>query len=260
LKRFIGVSAIDGLMTSFGEDNMSARIYERLSRVYDQGWGQAAGKYENLINNILKDMGIGRARILDLGCGTGTLAIELAKAGHAVHGIDISPQMIEAAEAKADNPWDVSFEIGDMTEFTVADKFDLVCCTFNSINYLMEQESVRSFLRCVTDALFESGIFVFDSNTDRLYQKRHNGSFDREYDGISFIQRCNYDRSGKVATTIFEFADGTSEIHKQRAYDLIDLGLMLGEAGLQIVHLYSDFDGNPYDAASEQMICVASPG
>lgn len=41
------------------------------------------------------------ARLVDLGCGTGTLSVLLAQRGHVVHGVDLSPRMIERAEAKA---------------------------------------------------------------------------------------------------------------------------------------------------------------
>lgn len=55
------------------------------------------------------------ARVADLGCGTGTLSVLLAEAGHDVHGIDLSPEMVRRARAKAaDLP--VSFVVGDASE------------------------------------------------------------------------------------------------------------------------------------------------
>jgi ubiquinone/menaquinone biosynthesis C-methylase UbiE len=41
------------------------------------------------------------ARVADLGCGTGSLAVLLAEEGHAVHGVDVSPAMVDRARAKA---------------------------------------------------------------------------------------------------------------------------------------------------------------
>jgi ubiquinone/menaquinone biosynthesis C-methylase UbiE len=54
------------------------------------------------------------ASVLDVGCGTGSLAVLLAQAGHHVHGIDLSKRMIERARAKADAAaTTASFEVGD---------------------------------------------------------------------------------------------------------------------------------------------------
>ena len=138
------------------------KIYERLSQVYDLDWGKFAMQYVNLINQIFNERGITQARILDLACGTGTLAVELADCGHSVHGIDISPQMIEIAKSKSMGLSNVSFEVQDMTQFCVKEKFELATCAFDSINYLLDIDSVKAMFFRATTALHESGLFVFD--------------------------------------------------------------------------------------------------
>jgi len=236
---------------------MLTKIYERLSLVYDLNWGKFARPHVSLISQLLDERGITRARILDLACGTGTLAVELANCGHLVRGIDISPQMIEIAKSKSMGLSNLSFEVQDMAQFCVKGKFDLVTCTFDSINYLRNTDGVKAMFCRITTALHRSGLFVFDSNTDRLYANRHKGTHERELGGESFVQKLSYDPMKKEATTVFEFSDGTIEIHKQRPYHLAELGPLLTDAGLYIVHTFSGFDKRPYNSESERLICVA---
>lgn len=233
------------------------KIYERLSQVYDLDWGKFAEQYISLINQLLDERGITQARILDLACGTGTLAINFANRGHFVHGLDISPQMIEVAKSKSIGLANISFEVQDMTHFQIEEKFDIVTCTFDSINYLPDINSAKAMFYRVATALHEPGLFIFDSNTDRLYTNRHKGMHKRELGGKSFVQKLNYDPIRKEATTVFEFSNGDIEVHKQRPYDLAELEPFLTDAGLRIFHMFSGFDKEPYNLESERLICVA---
>ena len=230
--------------------------YERLSQIYDLGWGEFTVQYVGLINQLLDERGIKRARILDLACGTGILAVELAGYGHFVHGIDISPQMVEIAKLKSVGLPVVSFEVQDMTQLCVEGKFDLATCTFDSINYLLDTNALKVMFYRITGVLRESGLFIFDSNTNQLYTNRHKGRYERELGGESFVQNLSYDPVKKEATTVFEFSDGNIEFHKQRPYDLGELEPLLIEAGLRIVHTFSGFNNKPYNSESERLICV----
>jgi len=236
---------------------MPMEIYERLSQVYDLDWGEFSKQYVSLINQLLDGRGIAQARILDLACGTGTLAVELANRGHYVYGIDISPQMIEKAKSKSIVSSNVSFEVQDMTFFAVEDKFDLATCTFDSINYLLDPNGVKAMFYRLVTALHKSGLFVFDSNTDPLYTNRHKGTHKHDLGGESFVQKCSYDSIKKEATTVFEFSDGTIEVHKQRPYNLVELEPLLADAGLRVVDTFAGFDKRPYNSESERLICIA---
>ncbi len=236
---------------------MSRSNYGRLSQVYDLGWGDFASKYIGFIEELLTEQDLTRARILDLACGTGNLAIALARNGHIVHGLDLSPEMIDAARSKAAGLPGVSFDVQDMVDFRLAGIFDLVTCTYDSVNYLTNVTQVRGLFRRVAGSLAETGRFAFDSNTDCLYTNRHKGTHRRELGGHTLVQKCSYDRQKREAVTVFEFGDGETETHVQRPYDLPELEPLLTENGLRVVGAYSWFDKTPYRPESERLVCVA---
>lgn len=231
--------------------------YERLSKVYDLGWGDFSKQYIGLINELFSERGITRATILDIACGTGTLATELAKYGHVVYGIDSSPEMIRIAKSKSTGLPDLSFDIQDMIRFNIDGKFNLVTCTFDSINYLPKLSDLREMLFRVASVLYEGGLFIFDSNTKELYLSHSGETHKRELNGQSFIQHCSYDSTRNVATTVFSFSDGTHEIHKQRPYGYDELDPLLKRAGFHVVHLFSWFEKMPYSSNTPKLFCVA---
>jgi ubiquinone/menaquinone biosynthesis C-methylase UbiE len=233
------------------------RIYERLSRIYDVGWGSFAEQYVNLIDQLLNEYGVNQARILDVACGTGMLAISLAGRGHIVHGIDLSSDMVALAESRSVSIPNVSFEVQDMTRLVVQDRFDLITCTFDSVNYVLNTDGVEAMFAGITRCLKRSGLFVFDSNTDQLYLSLGNGSQEKEVNGESFVHEWKYDPMTKEVTTTFRFADGSREIHRQRPYNLSELSPALAESGLRVVETWSWFDRRPYDARSPRLFCVA---
>jgi SAM-dependent methyltransferase len=220
--------------------------YKRFSKIYDSHWGNFSKQYVDWINRLLKERDIIKGRILDLACGTGVLAIELAQCGHRVHGIDISAEMIEKARAKSAGLSNISFDIQDMTRFKIEGNFDLIACTFDSINYVLHPDQLRRMFSRVASVLSESGLFIFDSNTKAIYQSHSNETTKHELDGESVIEYCKYDSVQNEGRTAFSFSDGTYEIHRQRPYDNDELSPLLKAAGLHTIHLFSWFDIIPY--------------
>ena len=231
--------------------------YERLSQVYDAGWGDFSIQYVGLINELLQERGLEPARILDLACGTGVLAIELAKYGHTVHGIDISPEMIGVAKSKSIGLFNLSFGVQDMICFDIDGKFDLVACTYDSINYMRKLNDLRKMLFRVNSVLRCQGLFIFDSNTKELYLSHSDETQKRELNGQSFIQHCKYNSTRNLATTVFSFSDGTYEVHNQRPYGYDELAPLLTRAGFKVVHLFSWFEKMPYAEKTPKLFCVA---
>jgi len=233
------------------------RTYKHLSQIYDYGWGDFSKQYVDLINGFLSDSNVMPARILDLACGTGILAVKLAQCGHFVKGLDISPEMIDIAKSKSSKLSNVSFEVADMTQFQVSEKFDLVTCTFDSINYLMRIDDLKKMFKNVASALDRKGFFIFDSNTRQLYLSYHQEKQDRELGGQSLVQECTYDPGKNEATIKFLFSNGASEVHKQRPYGLKELRSLLAATDFNILHLFSWFDRRPYSSRTEKLFCIA---
>ena len=230
--------------------------YKKLSRVYDKGWGDFSIQYVSLVNGLLQERGVNKARILDIACGTGILALELARCGHTVHGTDISPEMIDIAKTKAIGLPNLSFAVKDMTRFRSEGKFDMVTCTFDSINYLRRLYDVRKMMYSVASVLDSGGIFLFDSNTKYLYIKHKDELLKREINGEEFLHMCEYRTRGNIATTTFSFSDGTYEIHRQRPYHYDEIKPLLDKAGLHTLHLFSWFERLPYSSNTPKFFCV----
>ena len=119
--------------------------YERLYGFYDSGWGTFSKKYIKLLESIREFQNLQNKHILDLACGTGELAVELARMGNSVCGIDKSSHMIKLARTKIDKSLELNFIEADICDFDLKRSFDLILCTFDSINYLVGQEQIRDF-------------------------------------------------------------------------------------------------------------------
>jgi SAM-dependent methyltransferase len=232
--------------------------YQRLSQFYDIDWSDFSRQYFDLIDELLHQHELVPARVLDIACGTGTLAISLAQHGHLVHGVDISPEMIAIAKSKSVGMTNLSFDIQDMVHLKVDGKFDLVTCTFDSINYIVRLNDLRKLFRRAASVLNERGLFIFDSNTRALYMSHSGETHKKELDGQSFMQYCTYDSARNLATTAFSFADGTYEIHRQRPYGYDELEPLLKHAGFDVVHLFSWFEKMPYIPNTPKLFCVAA--
>ena len=152
---------------------------------------------------------------------------------------------------------DVSFEVQDMTRLQLRQQFDLITCTFDSLNYITRIESIERMFHTVALHLRSPGFFLFDSNTHRQYQNSRGFSRACELDGIRFIQRMRFDEPDRVAKTVFEFTDGGREVHVQRPYDLTELKPILRRAGFKAAQTRSNFRGERYNSRSERLICIA---
>ena len=235
---------------------MQVQNYDRLSNVYDLDWGDFSLQYVRLITYFFTQRGIKQAHLLDVACGTGTLAIALAERGHRVHGIDNSPAMIARAREKTKALPRVSFDVQNMVSFETEYRFDCATCTFDAINYLLNPSDVLSTFSCISASLHQGGLFFFDSNTPHLYLNHRNKSSFYELGQQKVIQKLRYSRWKKRAETIFDFTDGTTEVHLQRPYTLKELTPLLEKTGFHVIDVFSDFDMRNSFPESERLIFV----
>lgn len=155
---------------------MTLRPYTLLARFYDQLTRGAPrmNRYarEKVLGKILP-----RCRtVCDLGCGTGTAAIELARRGFTVYAFDLSPEMVRQARRKirrlpARLRARIRLQRADMRRFRLPEPVDLVLSQFNPVNHLPRKSDLGRTFRAVARALRPGGWFCFDLNTRRTYEK-----------------------------------------------------------------------------------------
>src|SRR3989442_11764822 len=101
--------------------------------------------------------------ILELGCGTGRVALPLARAGFDVVGLDLSARMLQIAKQKA--KWlpsgsRLQLVRGNMAQFRLDRRFSLILIPFRSFQLLLKPQKQRSCLSCVRDHLTRTGRLV----------------------------------------------------------------------------------------------------
>ncbi|MCP4645573.1 MAG: class I SAM-dependent methyltransferase, partial [bacterium] len=103
---------------------------------------------------------------LELGCGTGRIAIPMAMTGVDATGLDMSGAMLERCRDKLEavSPVEGSLELveGDMTEFELERTFDFIAIPYRSFMHLMTSEAQRSCLKCVRRHLNEQGTLILN--------------------------------------------------------------------------------------------------
>jgi len=121
-------------------------------------------KEAKYILRLLEDNGISSGKILELGSGTGKHAEEFAKMGFCVHGIDLSPEMVQEANHRNNNNLEgqLYFEVGDVRNFEAGKKFDAVISLFHVISYQIKNEDILEMFKTAAKHLKTNGIFIFD--------------------------------------------------------------------------------------------------
>jgi SAM-dependent methyltransferase len=135
---------------------------ERVAARYDRS---AADMFDPAVVNPIVDFLVrlaGEGRALELGIGTGRIALPLAQRGHRVHGVDASEAMVQKLRGKAEGT-EIPVTIGDFAELDVEGKFSLIYVVFNTFFALLSQEDqVRCFSN-VARRLQEGGVFVIEA-------------------------------------------------------------------------------------------------
>lgn len=145
----------------------SVSSFGAYARYYDLFYGDKDYVGEAaFVDGILREHDLSKASILEIGCGTGRHALELAACGHRVHGIDLSEGMLERAAglragagALAES---LSFESGDARTYRSERSFDAVISLFHVMSYQTSNADLLAAFSTAAEHLAPAGLFVFD--------------------------------------------------------------------------------------------------
>ena len=138
-----------------------SRYYDLLYRDKDYA-GEA-----RYVFDLLSRHAAGARRVLEIGCGTGGHARELAKLGLEVHGVDMSAGMLEAAEARRsslspDVAGRIRFTEGDARTVRLGERADAVISLFHVMSYQTSNADLMAAFDTAREHLNEGGVFIFD--------------------------------------------------------------------------------------------------
>ena len=202
----------------------------------------------------------GAGPILELGIGTGRLALPLAARGVAVHGVEASPAMVERLRAKPAGA-DIPVTLGDFTDVTVPGRFSLVVLAFNTVFALPSEDAQVACFHAAARHLGPGGRFVVEAwvlDPGRFVDGTAVGVRLLTADRLSLDTARLHPGGERVETVQVVFGDGAVRLFPANHTYVgpRELDLMARSAGLRREHRWAGWDGRPFDVGSRAHVSV----
>ena len=233
---------------------------DRIAHVYDENH---ASLFSPDVTGPMVDVLAGLAAdgtALELGIGTGRIALPLAAKGVLVHGIDASEAMVARLREK-DGGADIPVTIGDFAEFELDIEFSLIFVIFNTIFGVLSQEDQVACFQRVADHLAEDGAFVVEAFVpdQTRFVRGQNVEVGKVGADEADIHVTRHDPvTQNVSGQDIYFTDDGVELYPvQLRYAWpSELDLMARLAGLTLRDRWGGWDRQPFTAASTNHVSV----
>lgn len=215
-------------------------------KVYNEfGWNYFPEAFGEELLLWLEQNQVTVKKSLDLGCGTGVLCEILHAKGIQSSGMDFSEGMIEIAKKR--NP-EIFYEVADMVKYRPEQKFDLVTCTGDALNHIMDLKDVEQIFQNVYGYLNEGGYFIFDILSEKEVPMAEPIDLDFS-DEVKAQFMVTHDEDGHInlKTTVFENDEQFEENIKETLHDEKEICRLLKKNGFQLVkcdHHLLENEGN----------------
>jgi len=243
--------------------------YDALARYYELEYADYDVDFDFYLQLLRRTGG----PILDLACGTGRVALAMARAGYSAVGVDRSEAMLGIARRKAGER--VELVQADLRDFDLGRRFPLVTVTLNSFMHLLEVDDQEDALervaahvapggRAVISTINPYSVSLQDTESKLIHEfTKWDPEADswvtktsaREVDTVEQVEHVTYFydevRAGKVERLVT-----TLDFRYTYRYEL---ELLLRQAGLDPVGVYGSYDLESYEITSPALIIVAQP-
>ena len=204
------------------------------SSIYNEKWDLWGRMVWPFISKFITSHMDNARTWLDLCCGTGGLLKLASERGFNTVGVDRSRYQLRYASRKAPRARLVEC---DIRELLLRQKFDIITCMFDSLNYLLSRSELESVLRTVYDHLTEKGLFFFDIRTTAAFRSEQNTVL-REDKQTTIFENFFDQEQGLHRVLITGFIkQGTlyrrfEEEHIRRGYDAEEIEALLSSISL----------------------------
>jgi len=252
-------------LDAYSDDELAA-IYDLAYQSYDED----LPLYEEFARR-------GESPSLELGVGTGRVALHLARKGFAVVGLDSSMRMLARLEAALDAETAKRLRLveGDMRDFDLGgEKFDLAFCALDTFEHLLTNQDQLAALRRVAKHLAPGGVFVTEMRSLtavdwssepsplRLEWVRPDPATGEQVAKLSSVVSSRA-RQLTTSTLIFDRSGADGAVRRRtfdvtlRATGRYEMEMLLERAGLRLAAVYGGTDLSPFDDDSDTMVIVA---
>ena len=247
-------------------------IYDLIAPIYDKVNGDVDySRWADFIEKIIeKEYRAGKPElVLDLGCGTGRMTLELARRGYDMTGVDYSTEMLEIARdnAEAEGLADKMLWLcQDITEFELYGTVDVTVSCLDTVNHVTEPSALSECFRLVHNYLIPDGLFIFDVNGKYKFEHIYaDNSYVMEEDGAMCIWQNYYNEKTNKCNfyiSLFEEReDGLFERYDEeqteRMYTIRSMKKHLEDNGFEYIGAFSDYDFTGATDLDERIYIIA---
>lgn len=227
--------------------------YNGLAQIYDNTIDMDYEKWTKFVFEYFKNKGIelkGK-KLLELACGTGNMTLRLKSQGIDITAIDLSDEMLYAAQQKAlKKRCKILFVNQNIIDFNINKKFDLVFSFCDGYNYITEETDLAKSFGRVYSHLNNGGYFLFDISTPfKLKNNIGNNTFTCNEGEMYYIWDNYIDDDILEMYITFFVKEGSlyrrfKEHHVQRAWEYDYLKESLNRAGFKDIDTFDDYTFN----------------
>jgi SAM-dependent methyltransferase len=242
--------------------------YNRFAYLYDQLMNDVPyERWVQFLEDVFQKYEMLQPSILDIGCGTGTLPISLAKLNYSISGVDLSEEMLSVAMAKAEiEKVNIPFFQQNMVELEGFDQLDCVTIFCDSLNYLETEDQVKQTFIRVNESLKANGLFLFDVHSPyKIEEIFGEETFFIDDAELSLVWSCTqgeHPLSVEHDLVFFmkeenrDLYERFEEYHNQRTFPINTYKSMLNQTGFEVKEIIADFD-ETVDDTSERIFFIA---
>ena len=251
------------------------KSYEALAAVYDAlGTDIDYKGFADFYEAAFQKAGLSPTLILDLGCGTGKMTVEMAKRGYDMIGVDGSAEMLAEAFARAEGRSDILWLLQDMRSFELYGTVGAVTCCLDSLNYLLDDGDLQKCFATVHNYLDPDGLFLFDMNTPYKFSHTYGdnayiledelvwdeGTESEERAAVFCGWQNHFDSKTKLCdfylSLFLEQENGSyrreDEHQRERCYEMEEILCALKATNLELLGVWSDFSFTEPDEKTER--------